>query len=450
MQPFMTRVLVSLKAPLAISILTTCTLLLSGCGTTKPKQTQLERVAKDWCLTLRASQVMPVYPLTEDVQPGDVFLVQMPMGRQQEIYFEKGFLPLDNHLIRLHPDGYSDFYSHSFLDHTTNTLPHDWIRPGNTNAWIMAPHAAFPSYSFSVRKGQGINLAIPIQGVPVGLSLMNSDAADGTVTIKDARTLGVDMVSLYQQLQGWAKTHTHLLSSYAAVPGGPTNYLRVVSRIYATAGMDVSLRDASVKQGGADAGAAKPVESLFLKLPAGTNAAEANAHNYTNALGILNRGLAASLAKDAAGNLLPGGSIRVTAAGSRTVSLREDFDPPLVIGYLGFDCIIREDGSPGEPIPTYAHLNPEFGVNAQRAKVIDFGKVQEQQQNTFNIVAAIYNRSNKEQKRQIREAAATQGLMTSAQDDPDWVSVLSTRVDANNPKRLAEFQALLQAILKVD
>jgi len=40
------------------------------------RQHQLERVAKDWCLTIRASQVIPVYPLTEDLQPGDVFLVQ--------------------------------------------------------------------------------------------------------------------------------------------------------------------------------------------------------------------------------------------------------------------------------------------------------------------------------------------------------------------------------------
>jgi hypothetical protein len=450
MQLFMTPIFIP-RLALAPFILAALTLLLAGCGTTKPKQTQLERVAKDWCLTLRASQVIPVYPLTEDVQPGDVFLVQVPLGRQQEMYIEKGFLPLDNHLTRLHPNGYPGFYSHSFLNHTTNTLPHDWIRPGNTNSWTLAPHAAFPSYSFSIRKGQGINLAIPIQGVPVGLSLMNSDAADGTVTIKDARTLGVDMASLYQQLRVWAKAHTDLLSSYAAVADGPTNYLRVVTRIYATAGMDVSLRDASARQGGADAGAAKPVESLFAKLPAGsTNVTEANAHNYTNALGILNSGLATSLARDAAGKFMPGGSVRVTAAGSRTVSLREDFDPPLVLGYLGFDCIILEDGFPGEPIPTYAHLNPDFGVNAQRAKVIDFGKVQEQQQATFAILAAIYNRSNKEQKREIREQAVSQGLMPSADDDSDWLSTLSTRVDPNNPQRLKEFQELLQAILKLD
>ena len=120
-----------------------------GCCTSK--KCQLERVARDWCLTIGASQVIPVYPLTEDVQPGDIFLVQVPIENQRDEYDKKGFLALDNLIARINPDGYSNFYSNSFL--FTNglaTLPHDWIRPPFTN-WEPAPHAAFPSYSFSVR-----------------------------------------------------------------------------------------------------------------------------------------------------------------------------------------------------------------------------------------------------------------------------------------------------------
>jgi hypothetical protein len=428
-----------------------CTILLiTGCGTTKPKSSQLERVAKDWCLTIRASQVIPVYPLTEDLQPGDVFLVQVPIGRQQEVYLEKGFLPLDNHLARLQPTNYPGFYSHSFLHNTTNFLPHDWIRPDATNAWAPAPHAAFPSYSFSIRSGQGMNLAIPVQGIPIGLSLMNSDAADGTVTIKEASTIGVDMISLYQQLTNWAAEHQGFVARYAAVEGGPTNYIRVVTRVYATGQMDVSLRNASTTGGGADVGAAKPVESLFARLPAGsTNVTDTTASNYTNALGIINSGLLASLAKDAAGKIVPGGSVRVTAAGSRTISLKEDFIPPLVLGYLGFDCIINQDGSLAEPIPTYAHLNPELGVNVQRAKVIDFGRTQKQQMAVFDIIEFIYQGSTDARKQQIRELAVRQKLMTSAAEDPNWVSNLSIQVDGNNPKRLEEFQTLLKEIIKL-
>ena len=62
-------------------------------------------------MTIRASQVLPVYPLSEDLQPGDVFLVQMPIDKQHVQYQEQGFLPLDNHIKRLNPSGYKEFYA---------------------------------------------------------------------------------------------------------------------------------------------------------------------------------------------------------------------------------------------------------------------------------------------------------------------------------------------------
>jgi len=423
-------------------------LLIAGCSTAKQKQTQLEHVAKDWCLTIRASQVIPVYPLTEDIQPGDVFLVQVPIGRQQEIYLDKGFLPMDNHLVRLNPVGYSGFYSNSFLHENigTSVLPHDWIRPGgsSSNAWATAPHAAFPSYSFSIRSGQGMNLAVPIQGVPVGLSLMNSDSADGTVTIKDGRTLGVDMVSLFDQLKEWAGNHRDLLTNYAAIEGGPTNYLRVVTRVYATGKIDVSLRDANTKSGGLDVGSAKPVNLLFPKPPdSSTNISEATTHNYTNGISALNSGLLASLAKDAAGNLLPGGSVRITAASSRAISLQEDFDPPLVLGYLGFDCIILSDGTIDEPIPTYAHLNANFDV--QHAKVRKFNSTLKSQIAAYDAIAAIYAKATPDQKTKIREIAMEQKI-TSSTDDPKWIENLGVFVDGNDTCQLDKFQALLNQI----
>src|SRR5437016_4213640 len=52
---------------------------LSACNTTGTNGKQLAHVAKDWSLVVRASQIIPVYPLTEDLLPGDVFLVQSPI-----------------------------------------------------------------------------------------------------------------------------------------------------------------------------------------------------------------------------------------------------------------------------------------------------------------------------------------------------------------------------------
>jgi len=178
-------------------------LLMAGCNSLpRSKDQELEQVAKDWSMTIRASQVIPVYPLTEDLQPGDVFLVQVPIEQQQQVYKEKGFLPLDNLVDRLTPGGYCKFYGQSFMygDDPTKLckpLPVTWLTPGqNPTAWAAAPAASFPTYSFSARKGGGFNLALPVQGVPVGLSLLGGDAAQGSVTIAGAKTYGVDTVSL--------------------------------------------------------------------------------------------------------------------------------------------------------------------------------------------------------------------------------------------------------------
>src|SRR5439155_23660654 len=86
----------------------TLTLVLSGCCTSKERQ--LQQVAKDWCLTIRASQVIPVYPLTEDLLPRDVFLASAEIQKEQAEFEKHGFLPLAQLIVRLHPEGVEDFY----------------------------------------------------------------------------------------------------------------------------------------------------------------------------------------------------------------------------------------------------------------------------------------------------------------------------------------------------
>ena len=54
--------------------------------------------------------MIPVYPLTEDLQAGDVFLVQTPVQRQEEVYKESGFLPLDQMVTRLHSLDFAFWY----------------------------------------------------------------------------------------------------------------------------------------------------------------------------------------------------------------------------------------------------------------------------------------------------------------------------------------------------
>lgn len=350
----------------------------AGCASTS-KETQLESVARDWSKVMRASQIIPVYPLTEDLQPGDVFLVQLPIDQQQAIYKAKGYLPLDHHILRLDPERFSDFYDRSFLAHNTNaTLPGDWIRPRQTGSgtssnnlsWQAAPHAAFPTYAFTVKKGAGLNLAVPVQGVPVGLSLMGTDSANGTIAIRKAATLGVDIVSLYRQVQAWARTNAEFLAPFAPLPeGAKRNYLRIVTRIYAAGEMDVALADASSRSAGLDVGVPKPVELLYADLPSGiANPGPATLNNFATNVSVLNKMLSEDQPLPG-GKFLPGGSLRVNAASSRFVSMRETFPYPMVIGYLGFDCTILSGGVLGPPIPTHARLEAHATVNP---KVTEF------------------------------------------------------------------------------
>lgn len=340
--------------------------LASSCAS---KQEQLEEVAKDWCLTIRASQVMPVYPLTQDLQPGDVFLVQLPIDRQQKAWRDKGYLPLDNHLARLDPERYADFYSHSFPFASDDQLPLAHLN--STPAWDRAPHAGFPTYSFSVRKGGGLNLALPVSSVPVGLGLLGAEAAEGTVSIGKARTLGIDILSLHEQLRAWAAQDDsrRFLAGLASV-GTRKNYVRVVTRIYLTGELDVSLRDTSQRGAGVDVGVPSPVAMLVPKVaqtPAGSP--QAAADGYSDAIDRLNEMLRQhedryTTDPSGAKQFSAGGSLRLTSASARAISMKEIFDPPLVLGYLGFDCEIGPGGSLGPAVPTHALVSGALGGEA--------------------------------------------------------------------------------------
>ena len=73
--------------------------VLAGCAAPRVFEESVARAAKDWCMTIRGSQVIPVYPLSEDVIPGDVFLVRSQIQHEQQEYKEKGFLRCRNTLF---------------------------------------------------------------------------------------------------------------------------------------------------------------------------------------------------------------------------------------------------------------------------------------------------------------------------------------------------------------
>ncbi len=285
------------------------------------------------------------------MQPGDVFLVQLPIDKQQAAYKEKGFLPLDQLIYRIHPRGYVRFYERSFaVGGEGKLLPEYWLAPGKSPKWSEAPSAKFPTYTFSVRSGGGFNLAVPVQGVPIGLSLMGADGAEGTITIGDAYTYGVDAWSLYGQVQEWARENQDFLAPFA-VAGDKPNYLRVVTRVYATNQLNMSLKSASQMAAGATAGLPRPIDLIVPKAGADQDATLAAYEKNIKALnGIIETALAQ------AKGVLPGGTLKVASASAGSISLIETFTRPLVIGYIGFDAAIRPGGVLDPPFPTYAAL----------------------------------------------------------------------------------------------
>jgi hypothetical protein len=409
--------------------------LLAGCANTI-RDEQLARVAKDWSLVVRASQVIPVYPLTEDLVPGDMFLVRMSIPQQHREYQSRGFLPMDMHLTRLQGLDYADLYLGSYGTRGKVNTPYHWQFPpdgiarptaddprpaqaatgagsqhgdgvdaGGTQAkqgnaskpqsgqhtdptlWRTAPRAAFPSYTFQVDARGGIQAALPIQGVPVALSMLQTDKAVGSVTLSDAHTYGVTFDDLRDGVYSWASLpeNKRLLeeirirvgkgNTWASVLEGAgkfvmldhnerTVYLRVVSRVYVVGSVTVALINTQKGAAEAQIGATRNIELLNPTLQA-----PKAPQDSSQPAGSVNDGAKATPApadltvdpnkaatnfqkalKAVSDNL--GGAVKLQWATARSVALDETFPRPLVIGYLGFDFPILKDGARGAPIAT--------------------------------------------------------------------------------------------------
>lgn len=366
-------------------------LLLIGC---KTPAKELERVAKDWCLNIRASQVLPVYPLTEDLQPGDVFLVSTPISRQTEVYDERGFLALDQQVTRLEGLDYARYYRTGYWSGSYAPGPGGHDRPSQGDAKVTAPRVAFPSYTFDVDRSVGLALAIPIQGVPVGLGLMDAQRATGSVSLDDAYTYAVDGEDAYDALLRWwdgmprstdvdraaGRDEKEALARGAdaqqpAAPPGSASasarqlqrslvsaalgriaaqssdavYLRVVTRVFLVREVTVSLANLDSSGGGGDVGVPQSIQLPDLSLLS-PDEAESAASAYAKTL----EALSGSYNDINAG---PGVSFRFTQVGRRSVTLADSFDRPLVLGYLGFDVKVYPDGRLSAPIPSFSVLN---------------------------------------------------------------------------------------------
>lgn len=330
----------------AVLVVIVCT-HLAGCAENKMRR-QLEKVAKDWCMVMRASQVVPVYPLTEDLQPGDVFLVQAPVKDQVKVYEKRGFLPLDQMVTRLGSLTYKEFYGDAYWKGTYGETPHERAARAAGDqklVTVRAPAAGFPTYSIEVQEAGGLKMAVPVKGVPVGVSLLGADRASASITISDAYTYACDWEQLLGALDTWwnadprPRVKDDLLEIRDGMCEDQPLYLRVVSRVYLTGRVIVTVVNTDVSGFGVDVGAAKPVTLLELD--------DRAAENYRRVVAAMSETINEGK---------PGGSLRVVAATHRSVTMDETFDRPLAVGYIGFDVPVLADGSLGTPVTTLGLL----------------------------------------------------------------------------------------------
>jgi hypothetical protein len=336
-------------------------LTLYGCSTPMAEQ-QLEDVAKNWCMTIRASQVIPVYPLTEDLQPGDVFLVQVPIQKQQQSYRERGFLPLDQLIVRLDKLDYSNFYFDSYFK--TYFKGEALVRPeADPNSKEQRfkdaplPMAAFPSYNFDVDTSVGFRIALPVKGIPVGMGLMNASSATGTITISDGMTYAIGTEEVLKRLDAWAMgldVRKMLCDLYSTTKGNV--YLRVVTRVYMVGAVDISLIRKRAGGLALEAGQGQAPTIHLVNLQAtDANDTKTKAEAYQEILDKLSEPMTSAV---------PGGSLRIAWASGNMVNLKEKFPRLLAIGYLGFDVPILKDGSLGPLITTRDHIiDPKLDIH---------------------------------------------------------------------------------------
>ncbi|WP_028314834.1 hypothetical protein [Desulfatibacillum aliphaticivorans] len=367
---------------LALLIVAAILLLVLGCDLEKK---ELEEVAKDWCMTIRASQVMPIYPLSEDVQPGDVFLVKTPISEQVKQWGEKGYIPLDLSIARLQGLNYEEYYKDAYWKGDYAEIPHDRPQPKEDEAQkegddkgvkapakakkgggaqaaqkqVEAPRAAFPGYSFRVKQGQSMALALPIEGIPFSLSLMNASDVRGSVSLLDARTYGVDGNEVLKKLNVWWENEAQ--DSLKLVPKQMDQpvYLRVVTRVFYAHQLKVELFRTKGFGAGVEGGKETPDNTIFELAVADPDSLtekklEATQKTYDKLLKTLSDQLG--------GGLIPGGSAKFVQASQRSVGMVQSFDEPLVIGYRGFDVQIFKSGNLSAPIPTFA-LFDESGLD---------------------------------------------------------------------------------------
>jgi hypothetical protein len=318
---------------------------------------QLARIAKDWTGAIRTLKIIPVFPLREDIVPGDVFLVNVRAEDEAKEFEKDGFLPPDVPVTRLLNIDYKNFYQNDFLSDEFTQMPHSRNSVTSDGSPDTMPSVHFPVFSFKSLSNTSLASAFPIQGIPIALGFLKAKSVGGTISIDKAVSYGADSSKLRKKLLEWAKDKDNkemLRDSFTEAKGDPV-FLRIVTQVYLAGGVKVSLSSKSSE--GASGQAANP-PSTGQASTAGT--AE---ENQADLLKQLNAQSSTVLASTQAG-----GKITFTSATTSSIGLSEQFHRRQVVGYLGMDVAIKENGELGAQKSSSRRLLGEADKKSSRSE----------------------------------------------------------------------------------
>jgi hypothetical protein len=312
-------------------------LLVSGCISSRERGDALADTGKQYCQSIRALNIFPVYPLNADLQVGDVFLVDQPIENETKIWNEKGFLPLPALFDRL--DISNDTWKKHYVPATFANIPS--AIPGQT----PAPGASFPEISIDLGRSGGIGAGMPIQGVAVSAQALGTDRVHLALKIGDAFNCGLPEARLMQLVHDWRERNVDRLRRLAPTPELDTDganyhmhyrYLRVVSRVFYAKKITAGLTTERKAAGGFGVG--NPPE---LKVPPATQPAEGLAINLhkpsTAPIGGAKTGLPLDVGATAQAELYRG----------THVVINEEFETPRAVGLTAIDIPILYNGELG-------------------------------------------------------------------------------------------------------
>ncbi len=376
----MHRITASLIACFLLSFLVGC----PGPGTHDPGY-----VAKEWSTTIREFGIVPVFPPREDLAVGDIYLSPTPPDDAMEMRVVRHspgqFLPIPvlvaSMEVRQELDNYyKDRISFPPTPGTPSTQPAAILQPHGTGSIFLSGDntrlrlGGFPEFfSAQISRG-GVDGMIPTEAVNIAFGAFASANKQVRVSVPMVESYGLPAADLLQKLsfEDCHKTISIpvtggktiklkgsdiqlLFAGQKYPPGNDTvaGYLRLITEVYATRAIDVSVQAENGGSGGANLA---PTTKLLNKLPgfsaatqpasathpakgvAATEPANFDAPTPQQVASTLNNQLNESLQA-----ALPGVSVKFLSVTAYGVSMRRTYERPVVIGYRAILLAVKKD-----------------------------------------------------------------------------------------------------------